>query len=224
MEETIFNTRLKGIKKDVRIVELRIQEFSPDYITLNHKDTLADSLQKIREVCQSTRDKIYDLIDDLDEEADKEWIKHLNNMDKSIFDKFIKNDKAVNDQMVKLLSAVDVKRENAQKEKEKREADEKKKKLQLRITKQSEKISNLKTKVSSLKATDSMNEIEIKQHLLDSSKWEKELENLIQSKDLIDIDDISIKADADLMNDFAEEFADVVKCVSDKISELKLKE
>ena len=126
--------------------------------------------------------------------------------------------------MVKLLSAVDVQRENAQKEKEEREADEKKKKLQLRITKQSEKISNLKTKVSSLKATDSMNEIEIKQHLLDSSKWEKELENLIQSKDLIDIDDISIKADADLMNDFAEEFADVVKCVSDKISELKLKD
>ena len=145
MDETIFNTRLKGIKKEVRVVELRIQEFSPDYITLNHKDTLADSLKEIREVCRSTRDKIYDLIDDLDEEADKERIENLNKMDRSIFDKFIKNDKAVNDQMVKLLSEVDTQRENAQKEEKEREAKEKREKLQLRITKQFEKISDLKT-------------------------------------------------------------------------------
>ena len=97
MEEAVFSTRLKNIKKDIRIVESRIEEFTPDDITLNHKDTLADSLQKIREVCQSTRDKIYDLISDLDEEADKERIENLKKLDQSIFMKFKNNDKAVND-------------------------------------------------------------------------------------------------------------------------------
>ena len=224
MDEAVFSTRLKNIKKDIRIVESRIEEFTPDDITLNHKDTLADSLQRIRVIYQSTRDKIYDLISDLDEEADKERIENLNKLDQSIFVKFKNNNKAVNDKMVSLLSAVDVQKENDQKEKDKREADEKREKLQLRITKQFEKITSLKTKVSSLKATDSMNEVEIKQHLLDSSKWEKELENLIQSKDLIDIDDISIKADEDLVNEFADKFAEVVDTVAKRISELKLKD
>ena len=73
-------------------------------LTTDLKDTYKSHLDKIRGVFEETRDKIYDLITDLDEQADEERISQLKQIDKQLADKFKKNDKEVREEMIKLLA------------------------------------------------------------------------------------------------------------------------
>ena len=94
MDESDYKKKLVAIQKSVVKVQLRIDEFGPDALTLAHKDSFRTYLDEIRGEFKKVRDNIYDLITDLDEEADSARIDQLKQIDKQLAEKFKQNDKS----------------------------------------------------------------------------------------------------------------------------------
>ena len=66
MEEEEYKTRLAAAHKDVVKVRVSIDEFTADAVNIGDKDTYNADLDGIRNEFRLARDKIYDLITDLD--------------------------------------------------------------------------------------------------------------------------------------------------------------
>ena len=84
MEEEEYKTRLAAAHKDVVKVRLRIDEFTADAVNIGDKDTYKADLDGIRNEFRLARDKIYDLITDLDPDQDERRIKQLKDIDTQV--------------------------------------------------------------------------------------------------------------------------------------------
>ena len=103
MEEEEYKTRLAAAHKAVVKVRLRIDEFTADAVNIGDKDTYKADLDEIRNEFRLAREKIYDLIIDLDPDQDERRIKQRKDMDTQVTEKFKTNDKAVIKWSVSLL-------------------------------------------------------------------------------------------------------------------------
>ena len=105
MDEQVYKDRLKVIRTEVRKTTCRINEFTPEVVTLNHKDTLSTCLDEIKNVYRLTQDMIYELIEELNEETDAARIQSLERIESELTTMFKNNVKSVNEKMVELISA-----------------------------------------------------------------------------------------------------------------------
>ena len=222
MEEQAYNLRLASVKKEVVKIHLRIDEFTPDAVNIIDKDTFKNDLDEIRKEFRLTRDKIYELITDLDPNADEDRITHLKFVDKDMADKFKANDIAVKDKMVQLITAAEVDTATATKQKEDKSAEIKKQRLVVRMNHHLKKTKALKETIEALTDCKDMSEQEIRKNLLESKNWEKKVDDLTSVKETIDEDIVSLDVDGSLKAEVEDEFDLLVESVQNKIKELKL--
>ena len=82
MDENDYKTRLAEVWKSVMTTHLRIEEFTPNSITIGSKNTFKADLDRIRKQFEVTRNLLYYLITDLDENLDGARIAQLKQIDK----------------------------------------------------------------------------------------------------------------------------------------------
>ena len=181
-------------------VHLRIDEFTYEALTVNLKDKFESHLDRIRGVFEETRDTIYDLITDLDEEADKERISKLKQIDKQLTDKFKKNEKEVREEMIKLLAANDENTNGSVKSKEDKAIEEKTLKFKIRMENHLKKTKALNETILAIGNCDEMSEQEVRKNLMESKEWEKKVDNLLTGKETIDEETVGLGLDEDLKN------------------------
>ena len=222
MEEENYNTRLVAIKKLVVKVHLRIDEFTYEALTVNLKDKFESHLDRIRGVFEETRDTIYDLITDLDEEADKERISKLKQIDKQLTDKFKKNEKEVREEMIKLLAANDENTNGSVKSKEDKAIEEKTLKFKIRMENHLKKTKALNETILAVGNCDEMSEQEVRKNLMESKEWEKKVDNLLTGKETIDEETVGLELDEDLKSSVRDNFNQLLDTVQTKIKQLTL--
>ena len=69
-----------------------------------------------------------------------------------------------------------------------------------------------------------MDDMEIRKYLLESEKWEKQVEAFTKDYDAIDEENIAVKVEAETKTSFDEAYSAMVDCVTKKISELAVKD
>ena len=230
MDENAFQDRLKTLRNEVRKIERRLRFFDPENISLNDKDRLSGKLDDVRVLCDQASDNIDDLLqevsygNDPQSEVVRNRVSILQELDQNLFNKFKTTYKNASDKMVELKAAEIQNAPVVNTAKDDQDKEIKKKKLELRIEKQKAKIVKLNSNVSLLKETNSMDDMEIRKYLLESSKWEKELSTITTAYDAIDEENISIKADEDKKKELDDAYEELVTSLSERISELKLKD
>ena len=206
MDEGDYKARLAEVQKSVVTTHLRIDEFSPDSITIVDKTSYKADLDRIRNQLEATRNLLYFLITDLDPALDEARITQLKNIDKQVTEKFKENEKGVKEAIGALLAAADVAAktsENAREEKaaedkrakEEKAAGEKKAKFEIRIQKHLKKTKSLRETIEAIGDCAEMSEQTIRKNLLESKEWEKKLDNLLIAKDTIDEETVNLTFD-----------------------------
>ena len=219
MDEGDYKTRLAVIQKSVVKTHLRIDEFSPDLITIRHMDIYNGKLDLIRNHLEATRDLLYELVTDLDPVLDAGRITQLKLIDKKVTDSFKANEKRVMEVMDELIAAADSTAENM---KEEKAAGEKKAKFEIRIQNHLKKIRSLRETVEAIGDCEEMSEQTIRKNLLESKEWEKKLDSLLTAKETIDEETVSLTFDSDIKSDLASEFNMLLDTVEEKVKGLKL--
>ena len=214
--------KVAAIKKLVVKVHLRIDEFTYEALTVNLKDKFESHLDRIRGVFEETRDTIYDLITDLDEEADKERISKLKQIDKQLTDKFKKNEKEVREEMIKLLAANDENTNGSVKSKEDKAIEEKTLKFKIRMENHLKKTKALNETILAVGNCDEMSEQDVRKNLIESKEWEKKVDNLLTGKETIDEETVGLELDEDLKSSVRDNFNQLLDTVQTKIKQLTL--
>ena len=237
MDENTYKTRLAAVQKCVVKTHLRIDEYTPDSVTIGDKNRYMADLDKIRNHLEDTRNLLYDLITDLDPDLDEARITQLKQIDKQMSDKFKENEKNVKKTMDDLLAAADVAAKTAENDKEERAAEdkkaaenvkeekaagEKKAKFEIRIQNHLKKIRSLRETVEDIGDCEEMSEQTIRKNLLESKEWEKKLDSLLTAKETIDEETVSLTFDSSIKSDLASEFNMLLDTVGEKVKELKL--
>ena len=220
MDEADYNKILIAIQKSVVKVRLRIDEFGPDALTLEHRETYRSYLDKIREEFQETRNQIYDLLTDLDEEKDPQEIAQLRQIDKQLADRFKQNDKSVMEEMRRLKGETEDSFSRAAKEKEDKVKEEKALKLEVRMKNHAKKTVALKETILAVGSCDDMSEQEIRKNLLESKEWEKKVDTLVTGKEAIDEEVVGLVVDENLKSEVQAKFEELLDTVVRKVKEL----
>ena len=222
MDESDYKTRLAKVWKSVMKTHLRIEEFTPDSVTIGDKSSYKADLDRIRNHLEATRNLLYDLITDLDPALDKARITQLKKLDKQVVEKFKENEKSVKEEMDALLDAADVAAKTAENVKEEKAAEFKKAKFEIRIQNNIKKIKRFKETIEAIGDCDDMSEQTIRKNLLESKEWERKLDALIAAKETIDEETVNVTFDSNTKAELDSEFDKLLKIVEEKVKKLIL--
>ena len=222
MDDDDYKTRLAEVQKSVVKTHLRIDEFSPDIITIEHRDTYNGVLAQVRKHLEATRDLLYELVTDLDPDHDAERITQLKKIDKKVTDSFKANEKSVMEVMGNLKAAADSAAKTAENMKEEKAAGEKKAKFEIRIQKHLKKTKSLRETIEAIGDCAEMSEQTIRKNLLESKEWEKKLDSLLTAKDTIDEETVNLTFDSNIKSELESEFNMLLDTVEEKVKELNL--
>ena len=105
MDERVHKARLADLKKEVVKVYLRIDNLTANDVTMGDRDTYRTDQAETRKLFTVTREHLYDLIDELDDDdpTDQARTTVVKGIDKKLTDKFKENDEAVKERMVELI-------------------------------------------------------------------------------------------------------------------------
>ena len=105
MDERVHKARLADLKKEVVKVYLRIDNLTANDVTMGDRDTYRTDQAETRKLFTVTREHLYDLIDELDDDdpTDQARTTVVKGIDKKLTDKFKENDEAVKERMVEHL-------------------------------------------------------------------------------------------------------------------------
>lgn len=172
MDKTEYETKLKAVKSSLRRVEDKILGYGPDDVTAADKDEYKKHLDKIRTAYESFIDLANSLLDDLDDtEADDEQrVIIVNQLKDGIRNNLKKNEIDVKNKVLEVIadyeankpmSAIDKKTESLKVEKVKK-----------RMGFIKEKANDAKNKILKVKSVNEMNDIEVREYMLESKSWE----------------------------------------------------
>ena len=220
MDESDYKKKLVAIQKSVVKVQLRIDEFGPDALTLADKDSFRTYLDQIRGEFEKVRDNIYDLITDLNEKADLQRIDQLKQIDKQLAEKFKQNDKAVKEEMLRLIGETEDLSSRTVRLQEDKVKEEKALKLEVRMKNHLKKTKDLNETIQAVGACDNMSEQEIRKNLLESKEWEKKVDSLVTVKEAIDEEIVGLVVDENLKTNVQAKFDELLDTVEKKVKEL----
>jgi len=127
--------------------------------------------------------------------------------------KVVDNEKNVKLQMVKLITDNDDARK-------KKADDDELKKLSLKVKNATRKFKDLYDDVSKLSAVTDMTEHEIRESVIASKDWKRDLKSYLDLKEKLDIEFISVSLDEEVTEIFDKTYDDMVKAATDMMSNL----
>ena len=225
MDNQVFDRKMKEVKAEIRKVHWNIDMFTPEAVTRSHNESIVSAeLKAIRNMYLLVKEKIYEFIDELNEDEEQVRIASLKKADEELSKRLKENDKAVYEKLAELnatngssISTAVTSRENIDQRK--------KEKIEVRIKNNLKKVKDLKLVVSSItKKPDDMSEDEIRDYLNESVKWEKKLESLTTIRDSIDEEAVCLDIDEDSKVEFDEEFNSLEEAVRDLVKNLAFKD
>ena len=178
-----FNSKHKEIKKLKANLYLLIDCYNKDTVSILDKDDYKDELKKIQDGLINIQDKVLNLQDSLDENVEEQQNLYAALdvlMDESKA-KVIKNSTDVKNQIAKLISESESSRASKFDENEKM-------KLTLKVKNATEKFKDLQNEVNRLPEVDSMSDYDIRQSLLASKDWKRDMKSLQTLKESLDVD------------------------------------
>ena len=238
MEEGDYKARLADIKAEMAKVRRRIDYFTADDVTIADKDGYQDYLNENRMMLEVCQELVFKLSQELDDGArdDELRIQQIEKLDTDLSKQCKLNAKQVKEKMVQLLTAFEASRplssleenkldlmkrkEVRESEKEAKMAQEKKQKTELKMKNAVKKWQYLSKKVLSIKHTEQLSEQEIREHLIQSKNWEKQVSDLATYKENIDEDMIGIDIDPNLKKEMDDAFEEAIDGVTNKIEHL----
>ena len=217
MAMDLFNAKFLALKKQKANLYLLIDCYNKDTVTILDKDEYKGELKNIQDSLIKFQDKTVDLQDSLNMDIEEQRIMY-NDITASFEEakvKVVQNATSVKRQIVKLMEESTSSRLNSS-----AEAD--RKKLVLKVTNATARFKSLKDEVSKLSEVDLMSEHEIRESLLSSKDWKKDLKSFETLKETLDIDMVSTAIDEDLNTQFQKEYKETVELVTEKVSKLIL--
>ena len=193
MEETVYNDRLKAVKRAFATVDRRLRFLNPEEITLGDKDTHKDYIEETRRVLNTAQDAAFDLCTELDinNVTDSQRIEEINRLESRTEEECKKNARNVKKKVLELIasapnitigatSTIGVQNNSQQEdEKEAKITADKIVKVELRMKHAIEEAEDLKSNIGDVLEMDcnDLTDQEVRENLLNSKDWKKKLGN-----------------------------------------------
>ena len=170
MVNTDYETKLKALKSSYRRVEHKILSYGPDVVTVIDKEEYKGQLKDIRISFDTFNDLANDLLDDLgDNTVDEERVTVVNELIESLRSKLKNNEVAVKNKVAEVMSAYEANKPMSAKDK--KEESLKVEKVRKRMGFIKEKAIEAKKRILKVKAVNEMNDIEIRECMMESKNW-----------------------------------------------------
>ena len=248
MDDTTFQARLRNIRKAFAKVDRRVSFFIPEQVTLEDRETYKDYLEETRRLLDEAQDVAFDLCADLDisSTTDGNRIGEVNRIETKSVENCMKNALDIKKKIQELVasvpgrnigeaapaaSSVDVQnlqfildRTQREAEKEAQVAAEKVQKVEIKMKNTTKKAKDLVHKLRDVLSKDceEMTDQEIRENLLNSKDWEKQIETLTANKEAIDLDSVGVVVNKDIKEAFETELLDAIDKVCNLIENLKV--
>ena len=212
-----FSTDFADIKNRAVSVEMLIDRFNADTVTVLDKDDYKEELKRIFDALIIIQEKMVTIRGTLncDVEAQKKKYDDVTTFFNDIKKRVIENETAVKKQLVKLLNESESSRSD-------RVAEADVKKLTLKLKNAVSKFKSLKKEVEDLPEVISMTDNEVRQSVVSSKEWKRDLKSFESLKETLDVDMITTMVDDDIKAEFENTYKETVKVITDKISQLLL--
>ena len=215
MDLPAFNVKFNQLKAAAASIDLLIDRFNEETVTVLDKDDYKSELKAIFNALTRLQEKAALLQEPLDEE-NEEQKRLYNKVDKVFTDiktRVIENEKAVKKQIVKLVTESNLVSSSTVAENES-------KKLTLKIKNATVKFNNLKDEVNKLAKVDNMSDNNIRESLSSSKDWKKDLKSYESLKETLDVEMVTTVIEVDVNELFQSAYTEMVKVVTEKMSEL----
>ena len=212
-----FTTKFKEIKKLAGNLDLLIECYNADTVTLLDRNDYKAELQKIYDTLIKLQDKVSDFQESLNvENADQRKLyEDTSTLFTNAKQNVVRNATAVKKQIVKLIEESESSRAGST-----AEAD--RKKLTLKVKNATAKFISLKDDVVKLAEVNDMGDNDIRESLNASKEWKKDLKTFANLKETLDIDMVTTTLEADVDTAFQEAYKDMTELVTKKIDDLVL--
>ena len=235
MEETNFKSRLKSVNVAEKKVQQEVKQFLAANLTEGHVAQHSARLKNIKDKFDFFDDAVIELICDLDnfDATDQPRIKVLEKQQEDLLQAVVSNEKEVLEKIKELLANqpmsqaekedLDLRKRQISREDEERNKTkaDKAKKVSIDMQDIASRSKILWESIHGIKKASDLSDQDIRQHLLDSKRWESKVEEITSSKVKVDKDIIGVEVkpdDIQTLNDVVEKMKINVK---EKIAELK---
>ena len=190
MDERTLKTKVAEIENNAEDVEILMDRFNPDTITILEKDDYKTELDKIFTQLREFQGKVNTFKGTLDLNSDSHNVAsaRVTTVLKDLKAKVLANEAGVKKQMVKLVNESDSARSE-------RSAEVELEKLKLKVSNAKIKFDNLKGEVENLSEVDDMSEQQVRESVVSSREWKKDLKIFQDLKEKLDVEMVSIKID-----------------------------
>ena len=215
MDERTLKTKVAEIENNAEDVEILMDRFNPDTITILDKDDYKTELDKIFTQLREFQGKVNKFKGTLDLNSDSHNVAsaRVTTVLKDLKTKVLANEAGVKKQMVKLVNESDSARSE-------RSAEVELEKLKLKVSNAKIKFDNLKGEVESLSEVDDMSEQQVRESVVSSREWKKDLKIFQDLKEKLDVEMVSIKIDEEDQTAYNNAYDTMVKIVTEKMTKL----
>ena len=235
MEEVNFKARLKAVNIAERKVNLGVKQFLAVNLTEVDVTNYGDGLKEIRNKLDFYNDTAIELICDLDafDVTDQPRIANLEKQQDDLSDSVVRNEKDVKEKIKELLAAQPMsqaeketlelkKRQISVEDDEKKNAKaDKAKKILIDMDDISSRCKSLLEIIFDINKATDLSDQDVRQHLLDSKRWETKLEDIVSSKVKVDKDIVGVDVDSETVGKLKDIVEKVKTSVRGKVAELK---
>ena len=235
MEDKSYQDQLKNIKKAKLKVQDSKKTFLANNLTALDTSTYEHRLGKIRDKLDHFSDLVNDLLVDLDENNgdDKAKIEELESMKENLRQEIVRNESEVKQRVSELISSKPVskaeqeslelkKKESYDREEEKRIAKvEKKSRVEIAMEAISARATTLTKIIHEIDDAKKLTDLQVKENLEASKKWESRLDEIFNTKVKIDQDAVGLDIEQAMKDNVAELVNKAKEAVENKVTELK---
>ena len=235
MEETNYKSRLKSVNVAERKVQQEIKQFLAADLTEGHVAQHSARLKNIKDKFDFFDDAVIELICDLDNfhMLDEPRIAALEKQQEDLLQKVVSNEKEVLEKIKQLRANQPMshaekedldlkKRQMSREDEEKKKAKtDKAKKVSIDMQDITSRSEILVENILDIKKASVLSDQDVRQHLMDSKRWESRAEDITSSKVKVDKEIIGLEVEPDAvqkLNEIVEKMKTIVK---EKIAELK---
>ena len=211
----MLKTKVAEIQNNAEDVEILMDRFNPDTVTILDKDDYKTELNNIFTQLREFQIKVNTFKGalDLNSESHNVALARVTTVLKDLKAKVIANEAGVKKQMVKLVNESDSARSN-------RSAEVELEKLKLKVSNAKLKFDNLKGEVEKLSEVDDMSEQEVRESVVSSREWKKDLKSFQDLKEKLDVEMVSVKIDEEVQTAYNDAYDTMLKIVTDKMTKL----
>ena len=230
MDENNYKVKFANLKKELRQVEARIDSYTPEDATLADRDIYKEHLGETRNKYVSCYESLRDLIEELDEDVDQARVAQLKQILKDLTDKFKLNDKQVKEKFEETISEYETSKTLSVKEKididlmKLKEEKVTKEKIQVRMRNGWKKSKQLVKTIMNIKTAQEMTEAEIRENIIESTKWETKIEEISRVKEIIEDELVSVHVDPELKENYDNSFLEALDIGETKFRALNLED